>query len=133
MKRKKYVKQLMGLGVPRNRANLMAYCCQRTGQSYADDYRRRSPWLRVSQEAHKAAVSMRMVDGYFCSGLARAAAAVEKLRAALVVHHVRPITPDNLEGGDILVVTRQEHEALHGYSAKICLTDELETAGGGQE
>lgn len=133
MTRKKFVKQLMGLGLSRNRANFHATLCRYKGISYAEHYAAMAPYLRLNRATSRASVKFRMAAGYFCSGLARAAAAVEKLRAALVVHHVRPITPDNLEGGNILIVTRQEHEALHGYSAKIYLTDELETAGGGQE
>ena len=133
MTRKKIVKQLMAQGLSRNRANFHATLCRDKGISYAEYYAAVAPWLIPTRETRRATVKMRMVAGYLCSGLARAAANVEKLRAALVAHHVRPITPDNLEGGNILIVTRQEHEALHGYSAKIAIVDELETAGGAKE
>lgn len=132
MKRKKFVKQLMALGMTRNQANAMAYCCRVTGRTYEADYQKRAPWLRMRYETHKLSVSLRMTAGYLCSGLARAAAAVEKLRDSLVVHHVQPISPENLGSGKMVIVTRQEHDRLHGYSANVSFADELETAGGGQ-
>jgi hypothetical protein len=51
MTRKKYVKQLMALGVPRNRANAMACLCRAAGKTYAADYKAQAPWLRITKAA----------------------------------------------------------------------------------
>ena len=128
MTRKRYVKQLMALGVQRNRANAMAYACQDAGRSYANDYAFISPWLKLAKAAREAGSAMlNMGRAIFHSRHIMGQA------ADMVVHHDRPITPDNLEGGGLIVVTRQEHERLHGYSARVSFADDLETAGGGQE
>lgn len=128
MKRKKYVKQLMALGMARNQANAMAYCCRVAGKTYEDDYRRKRPWLLLARSARQAKATILNVARAF-NNVATAAA---KLMGSLAVHHAQPITPENLEGGNMYIVTRQEHDRLHGYSAKVSFADELETAGGGQ-
>lgn len=127
MTRKRYIKLLMALGLTRNRANAMAYACQVAGRSYAADYRHRRPWLQVAKAARQMGAAMlNMVKPFY-----GAAAAWKKLRDSLVVHHARPITPENLEGGEMVIVTRQEHERLHGYSAGVCYVDDLHGPGGG--
>lgn len=83
MKRKKFVKQLMGLGLSRNRANFYATLCRYKGISYAEHYAAVAPFLRIYQAAHKPVVAMRMNAGYWRSGLARAAAQAKKLSEAL--------------------------------------------------
>lgn len=127
MTRKKYVKQLMALGVRRNRANAMAYDCQAKGRSYAADYGYISPWLKLAKAAREAGSAVlnmaRSIIGPRYAG---------RLAYDMVVHHVQPITPEKLEGGNIVVVTKQEHDRLHGYSAKVSFVDELESAGGGR-
>jgi hypothetical protein len=118
----------MALGVQRNRADAMAYACRVAGRSYAVDYRYRKTWLEVSKAARQMGAAMlNMVKPFY-----GAAAAWQKLRDSLAVHHARPITPENLEGGEMVIVTRQEHERLHGYSAKVSFVDELDGAGGGR-
>lgn len=127
MTRKRYIKQLMGLGISRNAAAVMAYSCQVAGKSYETDLRRRRTWLQVAKAARQMGVAiLNMVKPFYGES-----AAWEKLRDSLVVHHGRPITPENLEGGEMVIVTRQEHDRLHGYSAKVVFADETETAGGG--
>lgn len=129
MTRKRYIKLLMALDVQRNRANAMAYACQVAGRSYEADYRFISPWLKLAKAAREA--------GNAVLNMARAALTGSRHimgRAAdMVVHHALPITLENLEGGKMLIVTKQEHDALHGYSANVSFADELEKAGGGQE
>lgn len=129
MTRKRYIKQLMALGIPRNRANAMARLCQHSGKSYAAEYRRQRPWLQLAHAARRAKTTILNVAKAFNS----AATAAAKLRDSLVAHHATPITPANLDPGNMVIVTRQEHERLHGYSAKVSFVDEMETAGGGKE
>lgn len=128
MTRKRYVKLLMALGIPRNRANIMAELCQVTGKSYAAEYRRQRPWLLISKAARNVAKTVCNMAKFFNSGLPIA----RELQGLLVAHHSQPITPENMEGGNMIVVTRQEHERLHGYSASVSYVDDLETAGGGR-
>jgi len=120
MTRKKFVKQLMALGVSRNRANALAYACQVAGEPYAVYYRRELPWWTLARAARMARAAMLNMSKAF-SGLIPVA---RELAAALVVHHAQPITPENLEGGKLYVVTKQEHDRLHGYSANVCFADE---------
>lgn len=127
MTRKRYTKLLMAVGIPRNRADIMAEICQGTGKSYATEYRRQLPWLRMAKAARKMAAAVCNTTKFFNSGLPVA----RELHAILVAHHAQPITPENLEGGNIVVVTKQEHDRLHGYSAKVSFVDDLETTGGG--
>ena len=126
MTRKRYVKQLMALGIPRNWANIMAELCQGTGKSYATEYRRQLPWMRMAKAARKMAKAVCNMAKFFNSGLPIA----RELQGLLVAHHSQPIDPENLEGDSMIVCTRQEHERLHGYSASVSFVDDLETAGG---
>lgn len=128
MTRKRYIKQLMALGIQRNQANTMATLCRVAGKSYETDLRRRRPWMQLARAARQVSATILNASKYF-NDLAAAAA---KALGGLVVHHAQPITPDNLEGGNMYIVTQQEHERLHGYSAKVSFADEIETAGGGQ-
>lgn len=128
MTRKKFVKQCMALGFSRNAANAMARICQASEQQYADYYRRHSPWWRLGKAARKARAAILNMTKAF-SGLNTAA---KELTAGLVVHHVQPITPENLEGGKVYLVTKQEHDRLHGYSANVSYVDELDGQGGGR-
>lgn len=83
MTRKKFVKQLMAMGLSRNAANVRATLCQYKGRSYAEEYKAMEPWLRVHREAHRITVSMRACTGSFRSALARATAAAAKLGTIL--------------------------------------------------
>lgn len=128
MTRKRYVKLLMALGVHRNRANAMAYDCQVAGRSYAADYGYISPWLKMAKAARKAGTSvLNMARNIYRSSHIMGQA------ADMAVHRAKPITPENLEGVNMLIITRQEHDKLHGYSAQVSFVDELHGAGGGQE
>ena len=133
MTRKKYVKQLMALGMSRNAANAMAYSCQVAGRSYAADYWHRRPWFLLARAARQASAAVLNITKAF-NGLA---AGVAKLRDSLVVHHPRLITPESVEGGNLYIVTAQEHDRLHGYSASVSYVDDLHDpaayGGGGNE
>lgn len=120
MKRKKFVKQLMAMGLERNMANVMAYLCQHTGTSYEADFRRRAPWLRLARAARQVSASLLNM----AKGIKGVAAAAAGLRDALVVHHPQPLTPESLEAGKMYIVTKQEHDRLHGYSAHVSFVDE---------
>lgn len=127
MTRKKYVKQLMALGISRNAANAMARVCQVAETPYAADYKRRAPWIRLGYAARRVrAAVLNMTKAL--NGLAAAAA---NFRDSLVLHHAQPITPENLEGGKMYIVTAQEHDRLHGYSASVSYVDDLHGQGGG--
>jgi hypothetical protein len=128
MTRKKFIKQLMACGFSRNSANAVAYACMVAGEPYGECYRRKRPWLGLAKAA-------RQLGAYILNlskGVKDLIPCVEKLRDNLVLHHPRPINPGNMEAGNLYIVTQQEHNALHGYSAKVSFVDELETAGGGQ-
>jgi hypothetical protein len=127
MTRKKFVKQLMAQGVSRNRANAMACACRVAGEPYAVYYRRKLPWWTL---AHAARLARAAVLN-FSKALSGLIPVARELAAAMVAHHAQPITPENLEPGNMIVVTKQEHERLHGYSAKVSFVDDLETVGGG--
>lgn len=130
MTRKKYVKQLMALGMSRNAANAMAYCCQVAGRSYAADYRHRRPWFLLARAARQASAAVLNMT----KPLKGLAAAVAILRDSLVVHHPQLITPESLERDNMYIVTAQEHARLHGYSASVSYVDDLHdpaTYGGG--
>ena len=129
MTRKKFVKQLMALGVSRNRANALAYSCQVAGEPYAAYYRRKLPWWTLARAVRLARAAVLNMSKAF-SGLIPVA---RELAAALTVHHAQPIDQENLEGGGLIVVTQQEHDRLHGYSPSVTFVDELHSAGGGQE
>ena len=83
MTRKKFVKQLMAMGLSRNSANLRATLCQYKCKSYAEEYEAMEPWLRVHREAHRITVSVRACTGSFRSSLDRAIAAAAKLGTIL--------------------------------------------------
>lgn len=125
MTRKKFVKQLMAMGFSRNAANTKAFICLTTGESYAAYYRRHSPWWRLGSAARQACAAVLNMTKAF-NGLIPAA---RELTADLVAHHPQPITPENLEGGKVYLVTRQEHDRLHGYSANVSYVDELHDTG----
>lgn len=127
MTRKRYIKLLMALGITRNLANIMAETCQGTGKSYAAEYRRQLQRLRMAKAARKMATAVCNMMKFFNSGLPVA----RELQGLLVAHHAQPITPENLEGGKMVIVTKQEHDRLHGYSANVTFVDELHCAGGG--
>lgn len=123
MTRKKFVKQLMALGLPRNRANSHATRCRYKGNSYAEYYAALAPVLRVRQAQDKLNVSMRMAAGYFLSGLARVWAAMARLRDDLVAHHPNPYTPGH-PGPDfqnMQIMSQADHAAMHGYTCGIDL------------
>lgn len=53
MTRKRYIKQLMALGLPRNRANFRASLCRDHRMAYAEDYEASLPWLVPVMETAK--------------------------------------------------------------------------------
>lgn len=59
MKREKYIKLLMALGVSRNDASIKACLCQVTRTPYADDYKRRRPWLQMKKATSQLSDAMR--------------------------------------------------------------------------
>lgn len=93
MTRKKYVKQLMALGVPRNRANAMAYLCRAAGKTYAADYKAQAPWLRVTKAVSdlktafiKAGAAMAKAAAFLCANLnARAQQRGENITVQIIV------------------------------------------------
>lgn len=53
MTRKRYIKLLMALGLPRNRANFRASLCRDHRMAYAEDYGAALPWLVPVMETAK--------------------------------------------------------------------------------
>lgn len=149
MTRKKFVKQLMGLGVSRNGANLYAKICRRKGIPYAQRYKAMEPGLRLRKTAKNVSVTINASVAKFASNLAVAAANMAKLRESiaqvaqqpLVAHHPTPYTPGNLPGllPDNMQIMRQaDHAALHGRACGIDLAAGPDMTaymhlGGGQE
>lgn len=124
MTRKRYIKLFMALGVSRNAANRMADRCRAAGIPYAANYRARSPWLKLGKAARMASAAILNLSSGARAALQGIADGTARALHQLEVHHARPITPENLTPGNIHIVTRQEHEALHGYSAKVSFVDE---------
>lgn len=132
MTRKRYIKLFMALGVSRNAANRMADRCRAAGIPYAMNYSARSPWLKLGKAARLASVALLNLGGAARAALHGIADGTARTLHQLEVHHAQPITPENLESGKLYVVTKQEHDRLHGYSANVTYVDELHGAGGGQ-
>lgn len=124
MTRKRYIKLFMALGVSRNAANRMADRCRAAGIPYAMNYSARSPWLKLGKAARMASVALLNLGGAARAVLHGIADGTARALHQLEVHHAQPITPGNLEGGNMIIVTRQEHERLHGYSANVTFVDE---------
>lgn len=95
MKRQKFVKQLISMGLDRNGAERCAAYCQANREPYTDGLARFRRVLRNVEEIMAAAAVQAFFPG-------------------------QPIHPENLEGGNMLFVTQEEHARLHG-------------AGGGQK
>ena len=127
MTRKKYIKLLMALDVPRNKARACARACQMVGKPYERAYRERVYWLRLAQAGRR-----------FARNMTKAAMALaESTRHGLQsmhLHHPTPYTPQNAGAGldhNVQIVTPAEHAALHGYRTQTVLVDELAGQGGG--
>lgn len=73
MTRKKYIKLLTALDVPRNTADAMAKAAQAAGVSYEEDYMSRCRWLQLAQAGRCFARNV----------VAAVTALVESLRDAL--------------------------------------------------
>lgn len=110
MKRKKYIKQLMALGIDRNGAHAMAYLCRTAGKTYEADYRARAPWLRLQMAARRAGTAFRKLSESFH---AASMAFAEKFNRDM--HHAG-------HNVTMQIVTREEHAAIHardGYGDTI--------------
>lgn len=84
MTRKKYIKLLMALDVPRNQATACANALQVAGGAYEEDYRRLAPFLRIKQAVLRTARNV--TAAVTCLGksitMAMAASSVYKLDPA---------------------------------------------------
>lgn len=58
MKHRKFVKQLMALGVSRNAANAMATAVHLNSWTYAEAYKAWRPWIHLAYSARKASTAM---------------------------------------------------------------------------
>lgn len=133
MTRKRYIKLFMALGVSRNAANCMADRCRAEGIPYAVDYSARAPWLKLGKAARECGAAILNLSSAAAATLQGIVDGAARWLHQLEVHHAQPITPGNLTPGNMHIVTRQEHAALHGYSAKVSFVDDLHTAGGGRK
>lgn len=124
MTRKKFVKQLMALGLSRNRANFHAMLCREKGIPYAEHYKAMAPWLGLAAGVKNPAVSIRIACANFASAMDRAAANMKKLsqtiaeskQMELVAHHPEPYTPAasaHQLPQNIQIMSRADHAAMH--------------------
>lgn len=94
MTRKRYIKLLMALGVERNSAEDAARKCRETGRTYADDYRRRFPWLTMQKAFRKLGRSTLAVGNVLGAMSAAATAAASVVQRGFVCD-MDPTQPAN--------------------------------------
>lgn len=137
MTRKRYIKLLMALGLPRNRANFRASLCRDHRMEYAEDYDTSLPWLVPVMETAKdireylrqgkfAAVDKSTGTDYGCEIKGHKALTPDG-REILVIDEMNLLPPLIKNEGELLQITvaPQTHQHLdtrHGI-----------TFGGGQE
>ena len=134
MTRKKYIKLLMALDVPRNQATACANALQVAGGAYEEDYRRLAPFLRIKQAVLRTARNVTAAVTCLAESITRAMAAssVYKLDPADYEPepaHDWPKKNPHLDGLTAAIFAVDEMDA-HG----LALTQEqieATTAGGG--
>lgn len=119
MTRKRFIKQLMALGVQRNAANAAAWLHRMQGHTY----RRALGEERLRLSLKKAMGTFGTVAGEMTKAIAALADQVKKNFRAInfglernVIHHPTPYTPGQLSQDfqNVQVMSHADHAALHG-------------------
>jgi len=129
MTRKKFVKQLMGMGYQRNTAELKAAIVRGSGQSYEQYMRREKQYDALYNAAADYKKALLRPAAVLSSA---AALALERFHQALA--NIKWPTVDVctlFASVDEVHLWPKENPHLHGLTADIVLVDELDGAGGG--
>lgn len=107
MKRKKFIKLLMGLGVPRNVTEKYALAVVANGWTYADYYKRLCTGLSIAKGFRDVWRALRVLSP-----------AVKEIADIFA--------PSRRAALNIQAVTRQEHKQIHdGYSPRYVVVDDI--------